>query len=88
MYWSAILFVCGCAVYAAYSLTSIRHLTHTALWHLLQWLSCGMFIAAGFAFGLWWQDGFTWRGFGDIMAVAVLGVTAYIVVLRCLQRRF
>jgi len=87
MYWSAFTFIAACAVYAAYSVFSIRKLTHTWGWHVLQWLSCLLFLVAGFLFGQWWKDGFNFHDFGNIMAVAVLGVTAYILSLRFFQNR-
>jgi len=85
MYLSAVIFVIGCAVYAAYSMYSIRGLCHTWMWHLLQWTACLLFVGAGFSFGLWWHGGFDFHNFGNIMAAAAPGVTVYIIVLRLLQ---
>jgi len=87
MYSSAFTFIAACAVYAAYSVFSIRRKTHTWAWHVLQWMSCLLFVGAGFLFGHWWQHGFNFHDFGNIMAVAVLGVTAYILSLRFFQAR-
>lgn len=85
---SAFMFIYACLVYAYYSHVSIKVGTNNWQWHAAQWISAFLFIIAGFCFGFWWKNDFSFHIFGDIVAVAVLGVSGYIWFLHWLNRRY
>ncbi len=47
------------------------------MWHITQWASALMFVISGVSFGLNLRE-MTWHEFGRIVAVAVLGIPAYV----------
>lgn len=84
---SAIIFIGACFMYALYSHYQIKVGTVSLAWHITQWLSATLFTISGFSFAWWWRWNFTYGMFGNIIAIAVLGIPTYVFFLHWLNRR-
>lgn len=82
----ALIFVSACATFAVYNYLSIKGKTAFWPWHIAQWLSVILFMAAAFLFGRWSQ-GFNFHTFGTIVAFAALGIPVYVFTLHALLKR-
>ena len=78
MYWPSILFILACLQFAIYNAYSIKGKSNTWAWHVMQWVSVFLFVSAGYHFGTWAAISFTFHTFGEIIAIAVLGVPVYV----------
>jgi 1,4-dihydroxy-2-naphthoate octaprenyltransferase len=85
MFWPAAVFVAAMVIMAAYNFYSIRGMTSTKDWHYYQWTLVGMLLFAGWLYG---KQPFSWHNFGEVAAVAVLGVPVYVFLLHYLLRRY
>jgi hypothetical protein len=73
----------ACTVHAVYSWLSIRVRTSGWGWHAAQYISVGMFCAGCFWAG-YLRPG--WHEFGEMAAVAVLGIPIYVTLLHYLLK--
>ncbi len=83
-YLSSILAICSAVLMAFYSYYSIRGMTGTGGWHLLQWASTAMLLLTGFEFGRWYEEDFNFHDFGRIVGIGVISITVYVFLLHFL----
>ena len=74
---SSVIFILGCLIYAIYSYCQIALGTATWEWHVVQWMSVVLFLLSGICFGRELNK-MTWRRFGRMVAIAVLGIPVYV----------
>lgn len=81
MMLTGLIFAVAMLVMAGYNFLSIRGLTNTFLWHLLQYALIGLVLVAGW---LAPHMALTWHTFGEYAGIIGLGAAVYVAALHWL----
>jgi hypothetical protein len=82
------LFYSGSVAAAAYSWWSIVRKTSTIGWHLLQWVSYGVFAAGAFGAGWWLGVTGDFHNFGYLAGGSALCILIYVATLHWMLRQW